>query len=661
MLKHLKLGSPFLWFLVGLASNVGSAQAQPGTKPKVSTTDPANGATNVSRYQACIAVTFDTAINTSGCGMTTSNWYIIGQGSSSCYWSPDRRTMTYCRPDPTSNPLAYGSQVWVYLNPAVSPPWLADADGDFLDPYAFSFTIESPAGTGKVKVPANPGKGFSWPYYLYTPITVINPPVLMVEPNNTGTTSEDPAVHDQSASNLIDAKKTWADQLGVPYLVPTFPRPASDPSMYTHALDRKTIQATTPNLVRIDLQLMKMIEDARSRLAGYGINVDSKVFLAGASASGSFVSRFIMLHPETVKAASIGCPGWGPAVPVGNFNGQNLPYPEGVSDLQSLVGQPFNATAFRAIPLQVWVGDEDENVDPWWNLSDPTVALVNATFGGRLLYQRWPRYEAAYSMVTSMAQFVVFPQMAHQWADWTYMKDFFERNRSTPQPPLPKPQPYRLYFPHVASDGHWETEIALLNTIPGGLEVRGQLQAFGKAGGSPLEAMTVTIPPGGRKEITIGTAFHYPADIEYLVFLSDSGFIAGYTRFNEPGNRVSLPVVSAGVMEGWFPKMESDGWTGLAFVNIDTSNANVVLAAFDESGNKISETPIPPVKPGEKVVGLTSQLFSGTDLGRARYFCFTSDRNIIGFTISRSDDGLKLDGLMGLPRYLRTTSSEKIR
>jgi hypothetical protein len=657
MLRHLE---PILWLVLSLSAAAVSAQAQPGVKPKVSLTDPANGATNVSRFQACVSVTFDTAMDTSACGLISSNWY-VGQGSATCGWSADRRTMTYCRPDPPNNPLPFGSQVNIYLNPSNSPPYLRDSDGDYLDPYVYSFTIEAPAGAGKVKVAADPANGFSWPYYLYTPAVVNNFPVLMVEPNNTGTTSDDTAVHDRSASNLIDSAKYWADQLGVPFLVPTFPRPASDSSMYTHALDRKTIQSTTPLLVRIDLQLLKMIEDARKRLAGYGINVDSKVFMAGASASGSFVSRFVLLHPEAVKAASIGCPGWGPAVPVASFNGMTLPYPEGVADLQTLVGQPFNAAAFRAIPLQVWVGDEDDNVDPWWTLSDPTVALVHAAFGGRHLYQRWPRYEAAFSSVTSMAQFVVFPRMGHAWADWTYIREFFQRNRGAAQPPLAKPQPYKLYFPHVASDGHWETEIALVNTVPGGAAVKGQLQAFGAQGGSPVETIAVTIPPGGRKEITVGEAFQHRADAAYLVFLSDSGFVAGYTRFNEPGNRVSLPVVSSGVTEGWFPKMESDGWTGVAFVNIDTADAGIVLGAYDEFGNKVAETALSPLKPGQKAVGLTFQLFSGADLRSARYFCFTSDRNVIGYTVSRSDDGLKLDGLMSLTRYARTTSLEKIQ
>lgn len=44
---------------------------------------------------------------------------------------------------------------------------------------------------------------------------------------------------------------------------------------------------------------------------------------------------------------------------------------------------------------------------------------------------------------------------------------------------------------------------------------------------------------------------------------------------------------------------------------------------------------------------------AGANLAAARYFHFISDKSFIGYSVSRSDDGTKLDGLMALPRYLR--------
>jgi hypothetical protein len=414
-------------------------------------------------------------------------------------------------------------------------------------------------------------------------------------------------------------------------------------------LDRDALLTAVSDYVRIDLQLIAMINDARSRLSGMRIEVAPKVFMVGVSASGSFVSRFAMLHPDKVKAASIGAPGFGPIVPVASWNSQNMPYPEGISDLNDLVGSSFDSASFQTVPLQIWVGDEDKNVDPWWNPSDPTVARVIAAFGGRHLYSRWPRYEAAYASVTSLAQFVVFPEMGHQWAQWSYLREFFENNRSLSRPPLPKPLQYKIYFPHVASSLPWETEIALVNTIPGGVNVKGELQAF-NAAGEELESIPIEIPPAGRREITVGASFQNPADIAYIIFLSDSGFLAGYLRFNQPGNRVSLPAV-AGITEGWFPKREQDGWTGIAFVNTSSEQASVRLTACDDNGVNVAEGNL-SLPSGEKISAVMEQIFH-SDISNARYFYFSSDKKLVAFTVCGSSDGQMLDGLPALGWYIR--------
>jgi len=633
-------------FLITIIALAFPQTAPSQVKPVVSSTDPPDMATNVSALIESFSINFSKPMDTS-CGVPATNGW---PGGTSPRWSEDMKSVTYVRPTPVT-PIAAGTTVTIYLNHPATPLdiMFRDTEGNLLDYYRFVFTIEG-GQAGLNKIPANPERGFSWPYYLYIPPNVTSPGVIMVEPNNTGTVSDDPAVHDAAARSLAESQRYRADELGAPYLVPTFPRPATGATVYTHALDRGTIQTTVPGLERIDLQLLAMIRDARSHLSGKGISVDEKVFMAGASASGSFVSRFTMLHPEAVKAASIGCPGFGPIVPVSEWNGQKLPYPEGVADLEQLVGKEFDAEAFRAVPLQVWVGDEDYNVDPWWNPADPTVALIIAAFGGRHLYSRWPCYESAYFSATSLSQFVVFPGMGHAWAPWSYMKQFFERNRAAAQPPLPKPLQYKVYFPHVASFGSWETEIALVNTIAGGVAVHGQLQAFSAAGGDPLQAIDIGIPAGGRKEVTVGQFFQNPESIAYLVFLSDSGFVAGYTRFNQPGNRVSLPAAQ-GAQQGWFPKMERDGWTGIAFVNIDTQPASVTLTAIDENGNRIGEEHL-EVNPGVKTVGMVDQVFH-VDLTSARYFYFACDRKILSFSVSGSADGQMLDGLPSLGEYIR--------
>jgi pimeloyl-ACP methyl ester carboxylesterase len=508
----------------------------------------------------------------------------------------------------------------------------------------------SEAGFAQVsKIPANSQRGFQWPYYLYVPTRIKTPTVLLVEPNNTGITSDDPAVHDAAASSLINFYKVWADDLGSPFLVPTFPRPDTNWKVYTQALDRDTLTTTLPNLVRIDLQLIAMIDDARTRLASKGLNVGAKVWMIGYSASGSFTNRFALLHPDRIQAASAGSGGSYAIAPVSTWKGKTLRYPVGVADLQQLVGKPFDAASFSKMPMQIYIGDQDldDAVDYGDGYDEEEAALIREVFGGPN-FLRYPASEAAYNSVGSYCQFVILPGATHVWPEWSLIRDFLERNRTTPvPPPLPKPQLYKLYFPHVASFGLWETEIALTNTSE--VAVHGDLQAFKEDGTLLSQSIPVNLPALGRRQVVVGSSFQDPKNIAYLALVSDSGFVAGYTRFMQPGNRVSL-AAGTGTKQGWFTKMEQDGWTGIAFVNTETADAAVALTAWDENGSPVAATTL-PLRPGEKLVRMVNELFT-SDLKDAKYFKFKSDRNVLGFTVSSSGDNLMLDGLHCLDNYI---------
>jgi pimeloyl-ACP methyl ester carboxylesterase len=500
------------------------------------------------------------------------------------------------------------------------------------------------------KVAANPQKGFDWPYYLYVPPAIRHPTILLVEPNNTGSGNDDPAVHDAAASSLINAHKVRADDLGAPFLVPTFPRPRTNWTLYTHALDRDTLRASVPGLTRIDLQLIAMIDDARARLAALRIQAGPKVWMVGYSASGSFTNRFAVLHPERVQAASAGSGGEYAIAPVSNWKGKKLRYPVGVADFEQLTGRPFDAAAFRNVPLQIYIGDlqVDDAVDHTDGYDPEDAALIKEVFGGPT-FLRYPSSEAAYLSIGSACQFVIFPGVGHVWPEWSFIRDFLERNRAEPFPaPQPKPLLYKLFFPHVANFGQWETEIALTNTSE--VSIQGQLEAFTADGASPGLPIPVTVPPLGRRQIDVGNSFPSSREIAYVAFISNSGFLAGYTRFSQPGNRVSM-AAATGSRLGWFTKMENDGWTGIAFVNTETGNATVDLTACDADGGRIGSRKLELV-PGQKYVGMVDQLFP-VDLRAATYFKFESDKNVVAFTVSGSADGRQLDGLHCLGDYVK--------
>jgi dienelactone hydrolase len=267
-------------------------------------------------------------------------------------------------------------------------------------------------------VAADPAAGFRSGYYLYLPHAprrdAHGQATLLVQPNNSGTTTDDIAVQRRDAWWTGFERKRIADQLGTPLLVPVFPRPASAWRVYTHALDRDTLTTRDPALARLDLQLIAMIDDARAHLATEGWPVASRVLIQGFSASGMFANRFTALHPERVRAAAIGSPGGWPIAPVDAVRGTPLPYPAGVGDLQLLTGRSFDAAAFAQVPQFIYLGSADDNdslshEDSW---EQPVAAEVDRLFGDTPV-ARWPQAEALYRQAGVRARFELVPGVGH--------------------------------------------------------------------------------------------------------------------------------------------------------------------------------------------------------------------------------------------------------
>ncbi len=131
-------------------------------------------------------------------------------------------------------------------------------------------------------------------------------------------------------------------------------------------------------------------------------------------------------------------------------------------------------------------------------------------------------------------------------------------------------EPFKLYFPHVAASGQWETEIGIINTGP--TVITGTLKVF-TGSGAELSGQSKTIGLGGhgRQEMRIGRDFASAADIRYAVFESFATCLQGYLKFYQPGNaRVALPAVSE-INGGKFPITHiASGplwWTGIGLVN----------------------------------------------------------------------------------------------
>jgi len=210
-------------------------------------------------------------------------------------------------------------------------------------------------------------KGFNYPYFLYIPegASLEKELVLIVEPNNSGFADDDLDKHIEKAKRTASLDfypgNYAARELKYPLLVPVFPRSESEWKIYTHALDRDVMLQKNNLLERIDLQLLAMVKDAKSKLAESGHSIHDKFFMTGFSASGSFTNRFTLLHPDKIQAAAAGGLNGLLALPIDSIRNKNLNYPLGTNDFKDSFNQEFQRTAFLNTPQFYFMGENDGN------------------------------------------------------------------------------------------------------------------------------------------------------------------------------------------------------------------------------------------------------------------------------------------------------------
>jgi hypothetical protein len=165
---------------------------------------------------------------------------------------------------------------------------------------------------------------------------------------------------------------------------------------------------------RVDLQLLAMVQSVRVRLEDMGFKAEPKIILSGFSASGSFVNRFAMLHPEAVLGVSCGSPGGWPMVPATAIGDDRLDYPLGSADLKAITGHILNRDALRQVRWFFFLGDQDTNDATRYrdSFTKAEEDLVNRQFGATLP-ARWKQAEQLYARSGMQAQFALFPGVGH--------------------------------------------------------------------------------------------------------------------------------------------------------------------------------------------------------------------------------------------------------
>lgn len=270
-----------------------------------------------------------------------------------------------------------------------------------------------------MKIPAQAAKGFHFPYYLFVPKDLA-PAVdrhLFVEPNNTGTTSDNFETHENAAARLLtDSHATRiARELGSPLLVPVFPRPAECWQAYTHSLDEDTLLIASGPLKRIDLQLIEMIRDAQNLLRRNGLKVPNKVFLHGYSASGVFVNRFAVLHPDVVRAVAAGGVNAIPILPLAEWHGMTLPFPVGIADLKQIAAISFDKKAYQEVSQFIYMGYLDRNDTTFSRdaFSEAQAKLIRELIGDEMP-KRWAVSQSVYRECGVPAQCVTYNGTSHE-------------------------------------------------------------------------------------------------------------------------------------------------------------------------------------------------------------------------------------------------------
>ena len=110
--------------------------------------------------------------------------------------------------------------------------------------------------------------------------------------------------------------------------------------------------------MRFDLILLSMIEEVRAK---YRVSPRGAM-MYGYSGGGQFVQRFFMLHPQHLRAASIGAPG------VVTLLNSDYDWWVGVRDMEARFGIRPDVEAMRKVEVQTVIGAEDNAT---WEITIP--------------------------------------------------------------------------------------------------------------------------------------------------------------------------------------------------------------------------------------------------------------------------------------------------
>ena len=196
-----------------------------------------------------------------------------------------------------------------------------------------------------------------------------------------------------------------------------------------------------------------------------------------------------------------------------------------------------------------------------------------------------------------------------------------------------------VYYPHIACDDGWETEICLINNSDDTF-LHGTFQAHNDRGELLANSSRMSLAPHGRIELLVNRDFDQATEIGYIIFTAETDTaedIAGYTKFYIDGRyRVAVPVVSS-INQGdiFISHIASSGdwWTGVSLVNTTTENKALALK-FD---NGVNQTMVLNAKE-HKVILMADLLELGSAETEAHSAIIQNASGVVGLELFSSGD-----------------------
>jgi hypothetical protein len=418
---------------------------------------------------------------------------------------------------------------------------------------------ESAFGTNSnaQRIDANPEAGFHSPYFLWTPDT----PDLATESVNNS--RERPLLVEvqpwgnfgervNSARERISGGTNVARDMKSPTLIAPLTIDVEDPFLRQSDPD--------PRQERVDLQLLAMIEDAKSRLESWPYTVTDQIHGGGGSLAGIFWNAFAALHPEHIRVMSSGANGIAflpfeeltDDIPTfGNPRQTTVPWPIGAGEIDELADKEFNRRAWMEIEQYRWIGAEDqdpENPDRYvhkiYKGPGEIVQLVEEIFGSLQVDHRFETSRKIYDHLGVPATFDAYEgaghvpegEQANQGREFHKRKiaEHFELIHLIPQPPASKPRVGDTVTVPVTAENH--TDVASTTT------------ATLAADGTEVDTTTIEVGPNSTKTFELATTFEETGEFTLSVNGTALGepVVVSEEIWKEPEFGITLSVAALG-------------------------------------------------------------------------------------------------------------------